>query len=114
MRGDRKPPSLRDFDARLRKARGAQSPGNGSGAPVAGMAAALRVAIEMVATLVVGGVIGWALDRWLGTRPWLLLVFLLLGVAAGILNAYRAARRIGKALEDEDQARHDDTDRSDR
>ena len=57
------------------------------------MAQALRVALEMASALFVGGAIGWFLDRWLGTRPWLLLVFLLLGVAAGILNAYRAATR---------------------
>ena len=39
--------------------------------------------------------IGYAIDRWLGTRPWLLLVFLTLGMASGILSAVREAKRVG-------------------
>ncbi len=54
-----------------------------------------RVAAEMVAALLLGAVVGFWLDSWLGTRPWLLIVFLFLGVASGTLNAYRAARRLG-------------------
>jgi ATP synthase protein I len=50
----------------------------------------MRVATELVAGLVVGVVIGLLLDRWLGTKPWLLVVFFLLGAAAGLLNVYRA------------------------
>ena len=46
--------------------------------------------MELVAALVVGVAIGWGIDRWLGTRPWGLLVFFFLGAAAGILNVYRA------------------------
>lgn len=60
------------------------------GLPQGGLAFALRIAVELVATLAVGLAIGWALDRWLGTRPWGLVVFFLLGAAAGILNVYRA------------------------
>ncbi|MDP6623242.1 MAG: AtpZ/AtpI family protein, partial [Alphaproteobacteria bacterium] len=55
---------------------------------------AMRLAVEMISALLVGGGLGWFLDGLLGTRPWLLLVFLLLGAAAGILNAYRAAMRL--------------------
>ena len=56
---------------------------------------AFRMATELVAALLVGGGIGWFLDRWLDTRPWLLLVFLTLGMAAGTLNAFREAKRMG-------------------
>jgi ATP synthase protein I len=46
---------------------------------------------ELVAGVLVGAVIGWLLDRWLGISPWGLIVFLLLGFAAGVLNVMRAA-----------------------
>jgi ATP synthase protein I len=52
---------------------------------------ALRLATELVVGVGVGGVIGWGLDRALGTAPFLLVVFLILGSAAGILNVMRAA-----------------------
>jgi ATP synthase protein I len=53
---------------------------------------ALRLGVELVAGVGVGGFIGWALDRWLGTAPFLMVVFLALGAAAGILNVFRAAK----------------------
>lgn len=56
------------------------------------MGQALRLATELVAGVVVGGFIGWALDRWLGTVPFLMVVFLLLGATAGILNVIRTAK----------------------
>jgi ATP synthase protein I len=55
------------------------------------MARGLRMSSELVAGVVVGGAIGYALDYWLGTRPWGLMVFVLLGFAAGVLNLVRAA-----------------------
>jgi ATP synthase protein I len=99
MSEDRGPPSLEDLDNRLRKAREAQRPEPEPERPGSNMGLALRVAIEMVAALGVGGVLGWLLDGWLGTRPWLLVVFLFLGVAAGILNAVRTASRLMAAAE---------------
>jgi ATP synthase protein I len=50
-----------------------------------------RMSTELVAGVVVGALIGWLLDRWLGISPWGLIVFLLLGFAAGVLNVMRAA-----------------------
>jgi ATP synthase protein I len=84
------PPSLEDLDTRLKRARKARQPARPA-ASTRGMAQALRLALEMVTALAVGGLIGWFLDDWLKTGPWLFLVFLLLGVAAGIRNAYRIA-----------------------
>lgn len=55
---------------------------------------ALRIAVEFVAGLFVGGFIGWQLDAWLGTAPWLFLVFLGLGMAAGMVNVFRHAYRM--------------------
>jgi ATP synthase protein I len=57
------------------------------------MGQALRLATELVAGVAVGGFIGWALDRWLGTQPVLMAVFLILGAAAGILNVMRSAQK---------------------
>jgi len=57
------------------------------------MGLGFRVASELIANVLVGGGIGWALDKWLGTSPILLLVFLLLGVASGFWSVYRIATR---------------------
>ena len=58
-----------------------------------------RVFVEMLAGVVVGAGLGWLLDEWFGTRPWLLLVMILLGFAAGMSNAYRVTRRIAAEAE---------------
>jgi ATP synthase protein I len=60
------------------------------GLPKGSLGLAFRIAVELVAALAVGLGIGWAIDRWLGTRPWGLVVFFFLGAAAGMLNVYRA------------------------
>ncbi|MFZ1071649.1 MAG: AtpZ/AtpI family protein, partial [Methyloceanibacter sp.] len=54
---------------------------------------ALKLSTEMIAGVAVGGFIGWALDRLFGTAPILMVVFLILGGAAGILNVIRNAQR---------------------
>jgi ATP synthase protein I len=92
------PPDLGEFSDRLRRAKGHNEPppGSQSGVNSRGLGMAFRMATEMVAALLVGGAIGWFLDRWWGTRPWLLLVFLALGMAAGILNVFRAAQRMAQ------------------
>jgi ATP synthase protein I len=51
------------------------------------------VSVELFAGMLFGGGVGWFLDRWLGTKPWLLVGMFLLGSAAGLLNAYRAIKR---------------------
>ena len=102
MIGSEPPPSLEDLDARLKKARGARQTEPQAASSASGMAQALRLAMETVSTFAVGGMIGWGLDRWLDTSPWLLLVFLVFGSAAGVLNAYRTASRVSAAAERND------------
>ena len=51
---------------------------------------AVRAASEFAAAIVVGGLIGWQLDRWLGTKPAFLIAFFLLGAVAGVWNVIRA------------------------
>ncbi|HLH94277.1 MAG TPA: AtpZ/AtpI family protein [Xanthobacteraceae bacterium] len=65
--------------------------GPGANADPSALAFGLRLSAEFVAGIVVGGAIGWLMDRWLGTTPWGLIVWLLLGFAAAILNMMRAA-----------------------
>jgi ATP synthase protein I len=55
------------------------------------MGLGFRVASELVAGVLVGGGIGWALDRWLGTSPFILIVMLVLGMLAGFWNVYKLA-----------------------
>ena len=55
------------------------------------IARGFRLSTELVAGVLVGAAIGWVLDRWLGISPWGMIVFLLLGFAAGVLNVMRAA-----------------------
>jgi len=56
-----------------------------------GYARGFRLSSELVAGVVVGAAIGWALDRMLGISPWGLIIFLLLGFAGGVVNVIRAA-----------------------
>jgi ATP synthase protein I len=60
------------------------------------MALGFRLSSELVAGVLVGGGIGWALDRWFGISPWGLIVFTLCGFAAGVLNVMRSAGVIAK------------------
>ena len=66
--------------------------------PTGGVALAGRVTTELVAGVVVGTFIGWALDNWLGTAPTLMVVFFFLGSAAGMMNVWRALTGRGMAV----------------
>jgi ATP synthase protein I len=61
-----------------------------------GLSRALSVGLnafsEFAGAVAVGGLLGWKLDEWLGTAPWLMIVLLGLGVAAGFWNIYRVAK----------------------
>ena len=52
---------------------------------------AFRVAVEIVSAVGIGFGAGWLLDDWLGTKPWLMVLFVIIGFAAGVLNVYRMA-----------------------
>jgi ATP synthase protein I len=55
-----------------------------------GLGLGFRIGIELVVAIVVATGLGWLIDRWFGTRPWGMIVLFFLGVAAGMLNVYRA------------------------
>lgn len=98
------PRPLDELGARLDKARKDLEP---DAAPVVtrqrDLGLAYRVAIEMAAGVAVGAGIGWALDNWFGTKPMLLVVMVVMGFAAGMMNAYRTSRRIAAEAEAKDR-----------
>ena len=60
------------------------------------MGSAFRLGTELVAAAVVGTIIGFILDNWFGTKPWLIIIFFFVGVVAGITNVIRSAKKIQK------------------
>jgi ATP synthase protein I len=59
------------------------------------MGIGFRIGVDVAAALAIGLGIGYLLDAWLGTKPWLLVVFFFLGAGAGVLNVYRAVQGMG-------------------
>jgi len=77
--------------ARDQPGRASNGAGEDRATTASGYARGFRLSSELVAGVLVGAGIGWLLDRWLGIAPWGLIVFLLLGFAAGVLNVMRSA-----------------------
>lgn len=87
---------LERLDDALRRAEAEKAASDAPAAAQKGRSHALRVGMnavsEFVGAVLVGGLIGWQADKWLGTGPWLLILLLGFGVAAGFYNVYRVAR----------------------
>ena len=64
----------------------------------ASLGKALKISTELVAAVVVGSTIGFLLDNWFDTKPLLTICFFIMGVAAGILNVFRSAKKMQKKL----------------
>lgn len=81
--------------AKGHRAAGQPAPGQSGGSDKgAAMSRALRISTELIGGIVVGGAIGWGLDHVLGNeKPWLFILFFMLGAAAGILNVVRMASK---------------------
>ena len=58
------------------------------------MGTAFKLGTELVAAVGVGTIIGFILDSWFDTKPWLIIIFFFLGAAAGMLNVIRAANKM--------------------
>lgn len=88
----------RELEASLaarRPARQDREGGAGRGGAT-GYAQALKISSEFIAGIAVGAGLGWLIDRVAGTSPWGLIVFLLLGFCAGVLNVLRSMGRIAE------------------
>jgi ATP synthase protein I len=57
---------------------------------------AFKLSTELVSAVAVGTIIGFILDNWFGTKPWLILIFFFVGIVAGILNVIKSAKRMQK------------------
>ena len=58
------------------------------------MGSAFKLGTELVSTVAVGTIIGFILDNWFDTKPWLMIFFFFLGSVAGILNVIKVAKRM--------------------
>ena len=98
---------LGSLDQRLSEIRGSRKIGtdqsgneqDAAQAKASAMAVGLRLSSELVAGVLVGAALGWGFDRLLSTSPWGLIVFLLLGFTAGVINVMRAAGVMAKQSE---------------
>lgn len=84
------------LSAAIARRRKADDKGPPDGGRSEGLGAGMRIAVEMAAAIGIGVAIGVLLDRWLGTAPWLLLLFFVIGFAAAILNVYRTAQELDR------------------
>ena len=57
---------------------------------------AFKLSTELVSAVAVGTIIGFILDKWFGTKPWLILLFFFVGVIAGIMNVVKSAKKLQK------------------
>ena len=94
-----KGPDKTAFESRLKAAeeaaRGRKSRERGQsdvGAAQRAVELAMRLGVEMVAAMVIAVVIGWGLDRLFHTAPWLMIIMVPVGLAAGLRNILRAER----------------------
>jgi ATP synthase protein I len=100
---DGKPgPLTTDLAARIKRAQSERDePGDAEIAAtnrnMSAMSRGLRLGSEFIAAILVGAGIGYLLDLWLKTSPWLLLVMVLVGFAAGVLNVVRSAAEMNRA-----------------
>ena len=90
--------SNKDFKTRLKSAKKAllKNTNNEQNSRGQFMGSAFRLGTELVASVVVGTIIGFILDNWFGTKPWLIIIFFFLGSAAGMLNVIRTAKKMQK------------------
>ena len=122
-RGERDNESIRrrldTLDGKLTEAKGQRAPSVEAEGRGRAMGQALKLSVELVGGVAVGGLIGWALDQLFGTKPVLMLVFLGLGAASGIMNVMRTAKSMQgepmpghhlRAQKERDAVKKDDED----
>ena len=66
-----------------------------------GYAEAMKLSSEFIAAIIVGAVLGYVFDRFVGTAPWGMIILLLLGFCAGVLNVLRSAGKVATPALDE-------------
>ncbi|WP_068318457.1 AtpZ/AtpI family protein [Polycladidibacter hongkongensis] len=95
---------LNKLDTALDAYSAAQAPKKKQEGAMTGLSQGWKMSSEFIAGVLVGGVIGWTFDSWLDTKPWGLIVFLLLGFAAGVLNVLREAGKMAQPVHRQDKS----------
>ena len=87
---------LKEISTRLKiaKKKFENSKERNRGSNAASLGKALKISTELVASVVVGSTIGFLLDSWFDTKPLLIICFFFIGVVAGILNVFKAAKKL--------------------
>ena len=80
-----------DLDAKRHEADAARTPPDRSASNTTAVGQAFRLSAEFVSGVIAGGIIGWLVDRFAGTSPWGLIVCVILGFCAGMLNLLRSS-----------------------
>ena len=90
--------NLKEIDVRLKIAKKRindnKRKNNQSRSSVVGNA--FKISTELVSTVVVASIIGFILDSWFDTKPWLIIVFFVIGITAGIMNVVKSAKKMQK------------------
>ena len=92
---------LESLDERLDRLQQAEAKRTAKRQPDASYQAGQLVLSQLVGCPLGGGIVGWLLDRWFGTKPWLMLVMLFLGFAVGIWNVIRISNKSTSKARDE-------------
>lgn len=99
---------LKALDKRIRAARDRRGDKEPERPRNEALGAGLRIAVELAAAVLIGAAAGILLDRWLGTTPWLLIVFFILGCAAGLRNVIATARELDRRAREQRRQGVDD------
>ncbi|MBU2531860.1 MAG: AtpZ/AtpI family protein [Alphaproteobacteria bacterium] len=76
------------------------------------MGQGLRIAVDLVVGVAFGGFVGWWLDRYFGSAPWLMVLLIILGFTAGMMNVIRTAQRMQAEAEASQMAARSVRDRA--
>ena len=89
---------LKEISARLKIAKSKVNNANTKNSKMnsSNLGNAFKISTEFVAAVVVGSTIGFILDNLFGTKPWLIIIFFIIGVIAGMLNVIRSAKVMQK------------------
>ena len=90
--------NLKEISTRLEIAKKniSETKKNDSGSNAASFGKALKISTELVAAVAVGSILGFILDNWFDTKPLLTIFFFIMGVAAGIINVIKSAKKMQK------------------
>lgn len=91
-------PRFKRFDEQLKQIAPPVADNSALAKDVAGAASGMRAGAELIAGPIAGGLLGYGVDRWLGTKPIFLVALLILGVITGFVNVWRLSNGYGTSV----------------